>query len=450
VALGAFIAAGPHLPGGVALALLGGLLVITIGLAGQSCISSIAEDDSPRYLGSLVVALSMFFTVLVPGLFRYFGQTHSSLERFGIVATHSDRELRWAILLSLAAFASFAFGDQLGSRLGKVRVRTSRSLDPKHALSIYWALIAVWAVKVLLTGTNTTTEAIVTRGSHTGEGIAVLLGWALPLAVAFAIAERHFGSRWLVGLNLALVAFALLPSAVRSPLLLIACACLARVLLYVARRKKPVRTMAALAVAAYIAASLFSGLSVYRGELREGQPASIVTAVVGQLETPSLTEQVTGLNTLDGLLLVHRVDPRVVDANAFDPAKAVLGFIPSQVWANKPNWLSVNIAHDYLGWKVGGIFYSGQGWAYLVFGGIFGVIIWFTGLGAVAGASLRRMSICSMPSILWTYFLVRFVASGDSFNMFHVLGLAVLFYAASWVTSLGRGNSRVRLEAAEF
>jgi hypothetical protein len=430
VFLGFLIATGELITPATAIAIFGLILGCVVVFTGRYCLASLKQDNTPRLLGSLLLSLVLVATVLLPAVLRYVGLSDSTLERFGVVLTKPADELRWAVLVSLLALVGFVAGEVFGTHLSWGRTLARHPRSRAYRIKIYWILLTFWAIKLALFGSSTTTEAIVTRGTHNGEGIPVMLSWALPLAISYAILERHFGNRWLVVLNLLLIGIAIIPSAVRSPLLLIACACLIRLLLYVARSQTHLRTLLSIILIAYILASLFSALSVYRGELRKGGHVSIESAFVGQLQDAAISEKVAGLNTLDGLLLSRKVQRSIIGATYFDPAKAVLGFIPTQLWSNKPGWLSVKIARDYLGWKVGGIFYSGQGWARLVFNGLLGMLAWFVGLGIVVGLAFRRQYVLSMATVLWAYFIIRFTASGDSFNMFHTLTLAVVFYSA--------------------
>jgi hypothetical protein len=436
VASGFVVATGEIMPPALAIGLFGITLGCVATLAGRYCLASLKRDDTPRFLGSLLLSLVMVATIFIPAVLRYAGSGNSTLERFGVVLGNPASELRWAVLVSLIALIGFVVGEAFGTHVQWRRTKILRSIPRSRGLQVYWILVAFWAIKVLVSGSNTTTEAIVSRGSHTGEGISVALQWALPLAIAYAIIERHFGSRWLVALNLFFVGAAIIPSAVRSPLLLIACACVVRVLLYVAKSKTHLRTLLGMMLVAYVLASLFSALSVYRGELRNGKYVSIGSAFVSQLENAAVTEKVAGLDTLDGLLLSGKVQRKVVGVNYLEPTQALLGFIPSQIWPSKPDWLSVKIARDYLGWKVGGIFYSGQGWARLVFNGLLGMLVWFVVLGIVVGFAFRRQSAQSMATVLWAYFIIRFTASGDSFNIFHTLVLALVFYGAVGAASI--------------
>jgi hypothetical protein len=450
VLLGFLIATGEIISPAIAIAIFGLALGCVVMFTGRYCLASLRQDGSPRLLGSLLLGLVMIATVLLPAVLRYAGLSNSTLERFGVVLTKPVDELRWAVLVSLLALVGFVAGELFGTQVRRGGALARRSIPQDYRSRIYWVLLTLWAIKLVLFGSNTTAEAIVTRGAHSGEGISVALLWALPLAISYAIIEKHFGNRWLVALNLLLIGVAIVPSAVRSPLLLIACACLIRVLLYVARSQTHLRTLIYIILVGYILASLFSALSVYRGELRQGRHVSIGSAFVGQLQNAAISEKVAGLDTLDGLLLSRKVQRSVIGANYFDPTKAVLGFVPTQIWPNKPGWLSVKIAHDYLDWKVGGIFYSGQGWARIVFNGLLGMLAWFVGLGIAVGLAFRRQHARSMATVLWAYFIIRFTASGDSFNMFHTLMLATVFYTVVGLTSIfGRSGLHVRIGQGE-
>jgi len=265
-----------------------------------------------------------------------------------------------------------------------------------------------------------------------------LLRWSGPLAIALAILRRHFGRRSLVVVSVVLTGLAA-GQGVRSPLVLIGLAVLARVLQAVGERRTRLRVaVPAMALGCYLAAALLVGLSTWRGDIIRDRPASLPSHLATALASPvPKLQQEGGLDSLDGLLLTRRAEPEAVGASWTDPAKALTGFIPHQVWEGKPDWLSVAVTSHYLGWAAGGIFLSGVGYAGLIFGGWPGVALAFLVLGAAAEALSGRMRADSLASVLLTYFLVRFLFNGDAFDAFHVIGLYALFRVAAAVAAVG-------------
>ena len=81
------------------------------------------------------------------------------------------------------------------------------------------------------------------RGRVQGEGAVQLLTHALPLAITIAIINRHWGSRWLVALDLGLLAVVVLPGGTRTPLMIVAVGLLLRLLESTAGRKIRVQTV---------------------------------------------------------------------------------------------------------------------------------------------------------------------------------------------------------------
>ena len=136
--------------------------------------------------------------------------------------------------------------------------------------------------------------------------------------------------------------------------------------------------------------------------------------------------EIGGLDTLDGLSLATKVNPDAVGASWSDPAKAVLGFIPHQLWPDKPEWLGSTVTQYYTAFEAGGIFLSGPGYLLIVFRSKLGIALGFLLLGLMSEALFRRLRVVSIWTVLLAYFLLRFSFGGDAFDAFHVLGLALV------------------------
>ena len=276
------------------------------------------------------------------------------------------------------------------------------------------------------------------RGRIEGEGAIQLMGYAIPLAISIAVLHRHWGSRWLVALDLLLVIVVLVPGGTRSPLLIVGMALLVRFLYQTAGVRVGPGTVVAAGIGLWVAATLLVGISDWRGNVRVGIQDSPSQALVRAAPNPFNKLWEGGLDTVDGLTLSTKVNRQDVDASWTDPAKVVLGFIPHQVWPEKPEWLGVTVTQYYTNFEAGGIFLSGPGYLLIVFGTKIAVGLGFLLLGLGSEAIFGRLRRPSIWTALLAYFLLRFFFGGDAFDAFHVLGLALLVLAAWAVGSVAR------------
>jgi hypothetical protein len=440
------LAGGPRLA--AALLAAGCAAAAAIGL--RALMAAARRSGGATRVASILLALGIVVAILMPGLSLLGGGRQSKLLAAGVGLGDLPDALRWAFLTSLIGLCALFAGESL-VRAARRRSAGDGAPPPgvsRHdALATYLVLAAIAAAVVLLLPQGSREQALAERGTIEGQGLVALLRWSGPLAIALAILRRHFGRRSLVAVNVVLAAL-IVAQGVRSPLLLIGLAALARVLQALVERKVRLRlALPAVALGVYLGAALLVGLSTWRGEIIRDHPASLSGHLVEALASPvPKLQEVGGLDSLDGLLLTRRVEPAVVGASWTDPAKALTGFIPHQLWDGKPEWLSVAVTSHYLGWAAGGIFLSGFGYAGLVFGGWTGVAVLFLLLGAGAEAIYGRVRADSVAAVLLTYFLVRFFFNGDAFDAFHALGLYGLFRVAA---AAGRIGSRAAAPASD-
>jgi hypothetical protein len=180
-------------------------------------------------------------------------------------------------------------------------------------------------------------------------------------------------------------------------------------------------------VIAYAGLTVAISLSEWRGDIRDGQPAPLFKIVADTSEDPFSRLTSGGLDTFDGLVLAQSVNGRSLGINWTDPDKAIISFVPYAIWPTKPQFFSpiVTRAYTRIGGK-GGIFFSGPGYAYIVYRGTAGVIFVFLLLGLIAGFVFTRARIDSIFTAIWAYFFFRFFMAGDSFDAFHALGLVLV------------------------
>ncbi|HEY1370718.1 MAG TPA: oligosaccharide flippase family protein [Gaiellaceae bacterium] len=381
-----------------------------------------SSRSSLRRLGSSVVALGTLAAVILPGAQLLTGATTLRLGRYGLELPDLDAALGAAFAIFLVAVVGVWLGESVGLH-DRARPRPGRV----ESAWVYGTLIAIALGTRLVVGASTVAD----RAAE-GKGIQGLLGWGVPLAVAIGVLNRHWGSRWLAALSFALAAYQLFGGTSRSPLFLIAIAVSLRAVAAARRSRRSARSIVVVIAVASAAVVVAIGFSDWRHDVTIGQPASLTASLVSAAENPfrNFTER-TQLDSLEGLTLSMQVDRRAVGGSWTDPSKALVNFVPRKLWPDKPDWLSPTITHQYL--EIGGnagIFVSGAGYLYILYGGAVGVLIGFVLLGFVSRRLYARLEITSTGTLLLTYFWMRFFFGGDAYDLFAVLGLAGLVLLA--------------------
>ena len=114
--------------------------------------------------------------------------------------------------------------------------------------------------------------------------------------------------------------------------------------------------------------------------------------------------------------------------------------MPYQIWPNKPEFLSPTVSHEYTMFGGNsGMFLSGPGYMYLIFGGLAGAILGFGLLGFMVGFGLRVLRDRPFWALFILYFLVRFLSGGDAFDGLYVLTLMAGLIPARLLALLFRG-----------
>jgi hypothetical protein len=422
------------------LTLLGaGAVVAASSIA--SCLACLRRGDPPARMGSVVLAGTVLLGVVLPGAQLLAGLRETRLTVLGVAVGNLDQAVGKAYGLFLIALVAFVLGERLVSKANRSVPAWSawwaRRSSTDRSKVTYFTLLAMGAAGAVLFPPGPREEAFSfsTRGNVQGAGISVLLQSAVPLAVALAVISRHWGSRTLVALSLALTVGSVALTGTRSYLLLIGTALLLRLLARSAR--KPLRSALGVGVLIYVAATLIVAVGQWRTDVALGNPASLSQAVSTAAENPFSRLAQGGVDTLDGLILATQANRDTVGASWTDPAKAVLGFIPHQIWPDKPNWLSADVSRDYTNILASGIFLSGPGYALLVFGGPLGMAAAFFVLGVLSAMAYRRLDGQSIGAVLLTYFFVRFFFGGDAFDAFTVLGLVLVLAVAHVIARAG-------------
>jgi len=186
-------------------------------------------------------------------------------------------------------------------------------------------------------------------------------------------------------------------------------------------------------VVLYFSLDIFVGLTSYRGQIASGQKVSFDQAFVEPLSDPTKNLVSSGgLDTFDGLVLAVNADRSAVGAKGSDPLKGILNLVPYQIWPNKPTFLSPVVTHYYTDFGGNaGIFLSGPGYAYLVWGGTVGIIAMWLLLGVSIG-KIWHSGSSSIVKIVALYGVLRFFVAGDAFDLSYTLNILLALV-------LGRG-----------
>lgn len=417
------------------------LIAVAIGVAVLStarAVRSARLDGSASSLGSIVFGFGMLFAVVIPGLQLLAGQRVTITAELGFSSTDPTADVLDAYLLFVASLAAFTFGERLATSRPRGRVRLPGWLsrgDDERLRGIFWALVFIGVFISIAAPGAGTREALTARGEVTGQGVVSLLRFSVPVAVALGMLRGHWGSRWAASASFLLTMYFLLGGGTRTPLLIVGIAIFCRLIAYAARTRASWRTAALALLAAYAGIVLIGGIASWRERVVASSSGASLTASLAFTASHPLTFTQGGVDTIDGLTLATNVERQDVAAHWWDPAKVVLGFVPHQIWPDKPEWLSGIVTREYTNFGgLSGIFLSGPGYLLIVFGSVPAMLAAFLALGFAAETLFHRLQIDSMGSVLLTYFLLRFFFAGDAFDAFHTLNLVVVLGIA-WVLS---------------
>jgi O-antigen/teichoic acid export membrane protein len=427
---------GLALPGGAAAGIVIVLASVLLVHSVSRCRAALRAGGGFNHLGTIILSGGILLAVVVPGMQLLSGSRVSRTEDLGFPIEDVGPDIGLAFLVFSLALIAFYAGEVLAERpsRGEAARSTLRQLGrPSETRTTYGFLMFVGAP--ILLGTLAGGEAgFENRGFIEGQGAIQLLGYAPPLGVSIGILNRHWGSRNLALLSL--LAFGLMVAiGLRTPLLIVAVALGVRYLYSGAARRIGLREALAMGLAVYILAIMVVSLSAWRGQRYEANSMSLGAVMVKAAENPFVHLSQRGqVDSVDGLILSTKVDREYVGATASDPLKIITGFIPHQLWPEKPKWLSAEVSQGYtnFGASGAGFFLSGPGYLIIVFGTAAAVPLVFLLLGFGSESVFRRMAEPSIWTVLIAYFLTRFYFAGDAFDAFHTLGLCL-------VVLLGRG-----------
>ena len=408
------------------------------------CRASLRAGGGFSRLGSAAISGGILFAIVLPGFQLLAGVRRSRQEELGFPNPHPAPDVSKAFAIFILVLAGFYLGETIAEGRGQrfFRSASSRELKPLgrtwESKLTYGILLFIGGVIVLasLGGGQAAFEA---RGKITGQGAVQLSGYAAPIAIAIGMLNRHWGSRTLMLLS-TIVGVVLVFEAIRTPLIIVAAAAGIRYLYRNADRKMSGQQIIIWVLSIYAGSVLIVALSTYRGEKNSssGTNVTLIGNIVAAAGDPFAQLQTQGVDTIDGLILSTKVNRSYVGANWTDPDKIILGFVPHQLWPNKPTWLGNTVTQDYLHFGAGGIFLSAPGYVLIVFGSVVAIPIVFALLGAFSEYLFHRMREPSIWTALLVYLVVRFLFAGDAFDFFHVLGLCLLVVFARSVAAVIR------------
>jgi hypothetical protein len=440
--VGAAIASEPGVgPGTAGMLLLFASLAIG-GIAARKLFADLQRYSRFAYLGTAILATGIVLAVVLPGMALLTGSRESRVVRLGLNIPDLEQSVEQAFLLFLAALCAFVIGEAVVLRR-RPPAKPERSETTDGPL-VYCVLLAIGLLTQFSGVGPSTEEALAQRGYIQGQGLVTLLSWSVPLALAIAILSRHWGSRRLVLVSALVFSNTVLFWGVRSPLVLVAIAVIIRLIADGARNRRVLRASVLVGITVYVGAVMAIAVSSWRSEVSRGHQSSLLAEFARAPANPfaELAAR-ANIDTLDGLTLALQVEPDAVGATWRDASKIATGFVPRKIWPEKPEWLAVSVSRHYLGVKAhSGIFLSGPGYAYIVFGGVAGIVLAFLALGMFSGFIYSRVAPRSAEALLLSYFLVRFFFGGDSFDAFHVLGLLVLLVCARAVARVAADATR--------
>lgn len=430
------VAVGVSMPAGGAALILTLLSVLIASRSLSACRARLRAGGGFSRLGSAIMGAGILIAVILPGAQLVLGTRKSRLDDTGFATNDVGHDLSVAFLIFTMALVAFWAGELLAeavsARRGQRESATSRPIGrPWETRATYWFLMVVGIGLIIASIGSDFSQ----RGTVTGQGVIQLFGYSAPLAIAVGILNRHWGSRFLAAVSLAVMAF-LIAEGIRTPLLIVAAGAGVRYLYSTRNRRFGLREIVVIVLTIYVGSVMLVSLSAWRGQKNTGGTLGLPEIVVLAAEDPFVHLQQQGLDTIDGLTLSTKVDRKFAGAKATDPLKVVTGFIPHQIWPSKPPWLSAEVTQLYTNFGAGGIFLSGPGYTLIVFGTAAAVPILFLLLGFFSERIFRRMAEPSIWTALLGYFLVRFYFAGDAFDAFHVLGLCVVVLTARGFSGL--------------
>lgn len=264
-----------------------------------------------------------------------------------------------------------------------------------------------------------------------GQGIPVLLRTFLLTGTALSVYYRFHKSRLVFFLTaISMVVF--LSGNVRSPILVIGLAYIARELPHL--KKIKMKTLVFSVILLVLFSFLATTMSSLRANITRNQGFSPNKIIERNLSDPVLGIYGAGLDTLDGYRFSREIATRE-SGRPQDLLNIALTFIPRQIWEKKPSDFSVDMSAKYLGYQVSGQFLSPIGYLTLIFDSyLFGLFV-FVLLILIYSLVSKRYFETFWNAILLTV-AFRFFIGGSSFDIYYGLTLVVPILVFNFLSRL--------------
>ena len=218
------VAVGVRMPAGIAALILALLSILIASRSLGACRARLRAGGGFSWLGSAIFGAGILIAVILPGVQLLLGMRKSRPEDNGFPIQDVGHDLALAFLIFTMALLAFWIGELLAEaiamRRGRNEVVPSRPIGrPWETRATYWFLLVVGVVLIIASIGSDFSQ----RGTVTGQGLIQLFGYSAPLAIAVGLLNRHWGSRFLAAVSLALMVFMILQG-IRTPLLIIAAA----------------------------------------------------------------------------------------------------------------------------------------------------------------------------------------------------------------------------------
>ena len=389
----------------------------------------ITLNEPPRRAGSAILAPVAMFTVTLPSASLVWNSRIAKVEQLTGLQMATPQALLIALNIFTLCLIAFWAGEGVLKPISKLRVLPELLGNSRTKWQApQGILMAVGMTVALVALGGDKASELSERGTQTGQGLLVLAWWCLPLGIAIGVLHRHWGSRWRIGLSCTGLLL-LLSSGVRSPLILVALAFVPDLARRLAHSRRPGIIALGGAAAGYLLISVAAALSLWRGLIRNGTPIPFFDALFVYLPDPARALTTSGIDTVDGLLFIQHLPANAVNANLLDLLKVFSTAIPSQFYADKPEFISNMLSREYLGFGAAGMFLSGPGYLMLIGGGVAAAAALF----AFGGLVFRHLASTRFGGVTWliaAYTLVRFFMGGDAFDFYQGLTLVAISIAS--------------------
>jgi hypothetical protein len=391
-------------------------------VGGLAVVESLRTGRGYTGIGACVLAVVLYLAVYTAGTQLLAGARTSVLSHLGFLTPSLREDALIAVALFVTAAGAFAAGEGLvaGSRLGTTGEPPRRVLSYR---SPFVALVIIGIVVNVATGQMVDAQILELRGQVTGQGALAVLQQTLPIAIGIGILHRHWGSWGLVALSgLGLVSYLAVVQS-RSMLLFVGLAVVVRLLGRLREHRVRPRDVMLLTVLMYVASLFVVAFGQWRSAVRSYGSSDFFPWLASSLPFPWQQLSARGsLDTLDGLVLSMNADRTKVGASVLDPLKGIVNLVPSQLWADKPEFLGPRVTHAYTDFGGrSGLFLSGPGYLYIVYAGALGMALASFLLGVLVTLLLRRVRRSVVLTTVVVYGTCRFMVGGDAFDLQYCL-----------------------------